>query len=110
MPPHLDVEFDHDEKVVRDGWANHFVGSMSDGGHLYLTSRRLIFRAHRVNVFKMNGTWPVADVREIIPGRVPTEMTLVLTDGSQHRFVVWQRRRWMRAIEEARDGGRTVSG
>jgi hypothetical protein len=96
------VELHKDETVIRDGWANHFVGSLSDTGHLFLTNRRLIFHAHRMNLFGVNGALPVGDVREMIPGRVPTELTLVLADGSRHRFAVWHRKTWMRDIEAAR--------
>lgn len=98
------IELAHDEKLVMDGWANHFVGSLSDSGHMFLTTQRLIFHAHRINLFGQHGTLPVADIREMLPGRVPTELTLVLADGSRHRFAVWHRRRWMRAIEAVRDG------
>lgn len=102
MPSSFDLALDEDEKLLRDGWANHFVGSLSDTGHLFLTTRRLVFSAHRVNLFGVNGTLPVASVIEMIPGRVPTELTLVLADGVRHRFALWHRRRWMKAIEAAR--------
>lgn len=109
MPAELKLELDPDEKIVMDGWANHFVGSAGDTGHMFLTNRRLIFQAHSINIFGKHGALPVADVREMIPGRVPTELTLVLADGSRHKFAVWHRR-WMKAIEAARDGGTAVSG
>lgn len=104
MPASFAFDLDDGEKLLRDGWANHFVGSLSDTGHLFLTTHRLIFRAHRVNLFGVDGTLPVATVVEMLPGRVPTELTLVLADGTRHRFAVWQRRRWMKAIEAAQSG------
>jgi hypothetical protein len=100
----LGIELDEGETMIMDGWANHFIGSVGDSGHLYLTSRRLIFRAHRVNLFGQSGALPVPEITELAPGRVPTELTVVMADGSRHKLAVWYRRRWIRAIEAARAG------
>ena len=98
----LAVELGHGETVIRDGWANHFVGSVGDSGQLWLTSRRLIFQAHRVNLFGQHGALPLPEIEELIAGRVPTELTVVMTDGSRHRFAVWHRKSWMREIDAAK--------
>jgi hypothetical protein len=101
-----ELDLDDGEVLIRKGKANHFVGSISDGGRLRLTNRRLIFRAHRVNLARVSGTIAVADVVDFVTGRAPTDLTLVLTDGKTERFALWHRRHWIADIKAAAEEAR----
>jgi hypothetical protein len=101
-----DFDLQDGEVLIRKGKANHFVGDISDGGRLRLTSRRLIFRAHRVNLARVSGSIAVADVVDFVTGRAPTDLTLVLTDGTTERFALWRRRDWIADIRAAAEQAR----
>lgn len=97
----LSLDLHDGEVLIKTGWATHFVGRLSDTGRLSLTSRRLIFQAHRISLFGVSGTIPVADVVDFITGRVPVDLTLVLKDGRNERFAVWPRGQWISEIRAA---------
>ena len=101
-----DIDLEGGEVLIRKGKANHFVGSISDGGRLRLTNRRLIFRAHRVNLTRVSGSIAVADVVDFVTGRAPTDLTLVLADGTTERFALWHRRDWIADIRAAAEQAR----
>ncbi len=70
---------------------------------MFLTNRRIIFRAHRLNFFGVSGLWPVAAIEGFVRGRVPTEVTVLFAGGERERFAVWHRSRWIKEIEAVRD-------
>lgn len=97
-----------DETLLHEGPANYFRGLEAVGGWLTLTSRRLHFRSHGMNV--QNETWelPLASIRDVDTaatlGIIPNGLRFTTTTGGKERFVVQGRRKWKDAIGEARRG------
>lgn len=95
-----------DEILLHEGPANHFRGAEAVGGWLYLTSRRLLFLSHGMNV--QNAAWehPLAGIRTVetasTVGIIPNGLRLTTSAGATERFVVQGRRKWKDAIEKAR--------
>lgn len=97
-----------DETLLHEGPANYFRGLEAVGGWLTVTSRRLHFRSHGMNV--QNETWelPLASIREVDTaatlGIIPNGLRFTTSAGGTERFVVPGRRKWKDAIERARRG------
>jgi hypothetical protein len=89
------------EQLLEQGPANHFKGTESVGGWLYLTDRRLVFRSHRFNVQNHTLSVPLSEIRDAQPCTtawiVPNGLRVVTTHGDE-RFVVEGRRSWVEAI------------
>jgi len=101
--------FDADEKVLHHGPANHFKGIESVGGKLFLTSRRLRFRSHALNVQAHDESFPLADIATVEPTRtlgiVPNGIRVTLRDGRRERFVVTGRATWVAQLLRALGSG-----
>ena len=99
-----------EEKAVRDGPANLQRGIESVGGRLFLTSRRLVFEPHGVNVQSRRLALRLRDIDDVytswtrllglIP-LVPNSIAVTTRDGKTHRFVLFGRADWVRAILDA---------
>lgn len=94
--------FEPDEEQLREGPANLFRENEAVGGWLWLTQRRLIFRAHQLNVQAQEQALPLHDIVrvEAVPTFwfIPNGMRVTLHDGQRFRFVVSQRGQWVREL------------
>ena len=95
------------ETLVKEGPANHFVRVEGVGGWLYLTSQRLCFRSHKVNVQNHELSIPLSEIRStkksLTAGIIPNGLMVETANGSE-KFVVNGSRGWVDAIELARSG------
>ncbi len=96
------------EEVVWQGPANHFFnGEGVGGGWLYLTTRRLFFRSHAVNVQPHETNLLLADIAEATPrltaGFIPNGLLIRTISGAEERFVVDGRKRWCSEITNAKN-------
>jgi hypothetical protein len=86
--------------------ANLWRGPESVGGHLTLTRERLSFRAHSLNIQTEPLDLPVAEIvsarRYRTLGIVPNGLAITMASGSEYRFVVGKRDRFIAGIEAAR--------
>lgn len=108
------IELRTGEKLIHEGGANLHRGWEAVGGHLYLTSQRLLFQSHSFNVQTGNAEIPLAEVASlrlcwtkflgIIPV-FPNSLAVHTTNGSEHRFVVHGRQAWSDAIRQQLDLG-----
>ena len=106
------IELRTGEKLIHEGGANLHRGWEAVGGHLYLTSQRLLFQSHSFNVQTGNAEIPLAEVASlrlcwtkflgIIPV-FPNSLAIHTADGSEHRFVVQARQSWSDAIRQQLD-------
>jgi hypothetical protein len=99
------------EVVQREGRANLQRGIETVGGSLALTNRRLVFEPHALNVQTQVLEVPLASVASLALAWTkflnlfpifPNSLSVVLVDGTEHRFVVVGREEWMAEIEAAR--------
>jgi hypothetical protein len=101
------------EKVIKEAAANYKGGLV--GGTLQLTTHRLFFESHKLNVqtggvgidlreiASVSPTW--TKLAGLIP-ILPTSMTVTTKNGDVHKFVLGGRSDWIRAINEARNSHR----
>src|SRR5688572_23488408 len=101
-----DLVVEAGEEPLCAGPANHWRGIEAVGGKLFLTSRRLVFRPHRVNVQAEERAWPIDDVVDAQPTNtlwiVPNGLLVLLRDGRREKFVVEDRASWLARLAEAR--------
>lgn len=91
------MESMQNEKVYFDVFANLFKGVEAVGGKLKVTDSRLIFKSHSVNI--QTGTTEIimeqiakVEKRNTL-GIVPNGMSIITKDGTEHKFVLWNRSR-----------------
>ena len=94
------------ETTLHAGPANHFKGLESVGGHLWLTNGRLHFRSHKMNLQNHEWSTPLADIASVHAvktlGLIRNGLSVRLTSGAEHRFVVGDHERWVHDITSAR--------
>ena len=94
------------EEVVWQGPANHFFNGEGVGGWLYLTTGRLLFRSHAVNVQRHETNLALADITEATPrltaGFIPNGLLVRMVSGAEECFVVDGRKRWCAEISNAK--------
>jgi len=100
------------EEIVRRGGANLQRGLEMVGGHLYLTTERLIFEPHIINIQRKNAIVNLEDVIEVakcwskflnaIP-LLPNSIVVKTKDGIIYKFVCFKREEWISAIKLAKE-------
>lgn len=98
------------ERVIKEAAANYKGGLI--GGTLQLTTHRLFFESHKLNlqtggigidlreIASVNPSW--TKLAGLIP-ILPTSMNVTTKKGDVHKFVLGGRGDWIRAINEARN-------
>ena len=103
--PFVATDLDSGEALLHQGPANHFVGSEAVGGSLMLTSKRLRFRSHKINVQNHDQSLPIERIASIEPvktlGLIPNGVVVHLRDGTKERFVVGNRSIWLTRVRKA---------
>ncbi|MEQ1506627.1 MAG: GRAM domain-containing protein [Myxococcota bacterium] len=107
------------ERVLRDGAANLQRGIESVGGRLTLTTARLVFESHALNVQTGTTVIPLSEIARIEPcwtkflGLIPLApngLAVTTAAGVEHRFVLFGRAAWLTAIVKAKDGAVDTGG
>lgn len=98
------------ETLMLEGPANHFKRAEGVGGFLWLTTKRLHFRSHKVNI--QNHEWN-ATLSDISTAQVTKTLGIFangllvrLSSGEKHHFVVNQNNLWVSSIMGAKEGKR----
>lgn len=96
------------ETLLKDGAANLQRGIETVGGRAYLTSRRLVFESHAINVQTGTTIIPLESITgvrkcwtrflNLIPV-FPNSVAIATTEGKEYRFVMFGRQSWIDAIE-----------
>ena len=98
-------EITNGKDVIIDGGANHFIGKESVGGWLFLTKDEIIFKSHGFNFQRHQltiGLNQISGVNAISTlGFVPNGLEIIALNGNNERFVVNNRRVWIKKINEA---------
>lgn len=99
------------ETITREGAANLQRNIETVGGHLYLTSERLVFEAHRFNLQRGTTVVELGDVLSLVPTWTkflgvfpvfPNSLSVHTRQGQEHRLVLFGRSVWAHAIGMAR--------
>ena len=99
------------ERLVRQTGASLQRGIEAVGGQLFLTTRRLIFEAHWLNVQRGRTVVPLRDVEDVwktwtkllwvIP-ILPNVLAVATAKGKTYRFIMFERDAWIRLIRETK--------
>jgi len=98
-----DVEAMPDSETTLTKVGAHLIhGWEAVGGHLTITTRRLVFASHAFNVQTGITDIPLQAIGRIdrcnTLGVVPNGLRITLPDGTRYHLVVWNRRRLMQMI------------
>jgi hypothetical protein len=93
------------ENVLFEGGANHFKGPEAVGGWLFLTPNDLYFKSHSINIQKHEIKIPIDQIEKAKPGFtfgfVPNSLIVILKNDSIEKFVVFERKNWVKEINNA---------
>lgn len=96
-----DLKSFKDKNLIYDSGANHIVRLESVGGWLYLTDNELIFKSHNFNINNHTYSIPLNKIKDVKPfltlGIIPNGIK-VITYDSVDKFVVYQRKEWIKHI------------
>lgn len=75
--------------------ANLFRGKEAVGGHLHFKESEMIFKSHSFNVQTGDTSIPYKDIANVQTrntlGLVPNGMLVTLKNGTEYKFVIWNR-------------------
>ena len=103
-----EIEMMNGETIIKEGAANLQKNIETVGGNLRLTNRRLVFKAHKLNVQGGVTELDLADVQSCRPcwtkflGLIPmfpNSLAVYTKHGKEYRFVLFNRHAWAAAIE-----------
>jgi hypothetical protein len=101
----MQIPLEDEEVIVRETEANHYIDGKLMIGRLFLTNRRLVFRAHLHNFHQYDITIDLGGVASVSYknniGIFSHGIWVHETSDLVHHFSVWSRRRWKEAIEAA---------
>jgi hypothetical protein len=96
-----------DEKLIKEGGANHFKNIEGVGGWIYLTDKRVFFKSHSVNIQRHELSIPLDSITEVIACMtlwfIPNGILIKTVDGDIERFVVEDRTAWVGEILLAKE-------
>ena len=79
-------------------------GGEAIGGHLYITSLRIAFEAHRMNRLKGVLSVPLSAIRSAAPWRAGLSVGVQVTTAVEElQFVSWSRKAVLQALSAARE-------
>ena len=94
---------DQSEEILADVRANLFRGLEAVGGRMKITTRRVLFEPHSLNVQTTPAQIPLSDIIEVTKRRtlgiVPNGLLIRTRSGMEYKFVVWGRQKLINIIE-----------
>jgi hypothetical protein len=101
------MELDPGEEYLKKNvTANLFRGIEAVGGWLSITTERVLFRSHKVNFQKQPLQIKLKDIAKIEKrhtlGLIPNGLRILLKNGKEFKFVVWNREQLIDMMDSAR--------
>jgi hypothetical protein len=91
-----------DENIVFQTPANHFKGAESVGGRLYLTTKRLVFKSHKLNIQNHELSINLTEIANInrynVLGVIKNGLKVSLKNNQIEKFVVEQADEWIKKM------------
>jgi GRAM domain len=92
------------EKLIKEGGANHFIKMESVGGWIYLTDSRLYFKSHCSNIQNHDISIALEEIVKVEKvntfGVIPNQLRLTLRSGKIERFVVSAASEWVNGLRK----------
>jgi hypothetical protein len=109
-PTLIEIELRDGETVVKVSLADRMQGLTQQGGKLWLTNQRLVFK----EIVLLNPdeySFPLDTITWVGKARHATipVMSVAFSDGRNEKFRVWGQRKWIAAIETATGGNASSS-
>jgi hypothetical protein len=102
---HMIIFLRCDERLLDSAGANLFRGIEAVGGWLYITSQRIFFQPHPLNIQRQLLELNISDITDAYEINtwkiIPNGMAVVTKSGTEYRFVVWGRARLIATIKSA---------
>jgi hypothetical protein len=105
----IKTELNINEILIKKGGASLQKGLETVGGHLYLTSQRLIFEVHAINIQAGNTIIDLSNIDStekcwtkflnVVP-LMPNSLAVHSKSGEEYRFVLFGRGAWQAKINE----------
>lgn len=84
--------------------ANLFRGREAVGGRLHFEEQQMVFKSHAFNIQTGDTTIVYTDIAQVHPrntmGLVPNGISVIVKNGVEYRFVVWNRKEIMAFLKE----------
>ncbi|MBT3864408.1 hypothetical protein HOE67_00865 [Candidatus Peregrinibacteria bacterium] len=100
----MDIQLKKGESIIKKGLANHFKGVEGVGGKLFLTTQRIFFKSHSLNIQKHEQSIPYSKIKSVGKRNtlfvIPNGMYIELLNGNKEKFVVFGRNKWISEIEQ----------
>ena len=91
------------EKLIKEGPANHFLNAEGIGGWVYLTDRRFYFKSHKGNIQNHELTIPLQEIVDAEKtntfGIIPNRLSLNLRNGKTEKFLVKGAKEWVNVLK-----------
>ncbi|KZR81477.1 hypothetical protein PMIT1342_01815 [Prochlorococcus marinus str. MIT 1342] len=113
MVPCVKTVLEVGEKLVKKSPANHQRGIETVGGMLYLTTARLIFESHALNIQAGVTTVSISEINRlrkdwtkflnVIP-IFPNTLAVTSRSGHEDKFILLRRTPWINEINKLKEG------
>jgi len=102
------VDTNPDEDILFQTPANHFIGVEGVGGKLYLTTKRLIFKSHKLNIQNHELSISLENINSAdsykILGVVNNGLAIITKQNTTEKFVVEQVDEWLKQLANRKNG------
>ncbi|MFH1286552.1 MAG: GRAM domain-containing protein [Candidatus Magasanikbacteria bacterium] len=100
----MDISLQEGESIIKESTANHFKGVEGVGGKLFLTTQRVFFKSHALNIQTHEQSIPYSEIKSVGKRNtffiIPNGMYVELLNGNKEKFVVFGRSKWISEIEQ----------
>lgn len=105
----VDFRLQEGEELIKKGKANYASNLINkQGGELYLTNQRLIFKAHGLNVGDKMTIINIDDIMTFEKATnmivIPNGLRIITQDGHKYKFVVYGRKKWVNELSKLING------
>lgn len=103
----IQIEIQEDEKILKEGAANHKVKFEAVGGKLFLTNERLVFQSHKINVQNHLFALALNEIKDWRKyktlGLFSNGLKITTQNNATEKFVVNKSDEWIRQIEKIKN-------
>ncbi|HED36955.1 MAG TPA: hypothetical protein ENI76_01710 [Ignavibacteria bacterium] len=100
----IQIELQEGENILKEGPANHKVKYESVGGKLFLTTKRLVFKSHKINIQKHIFELELNKINDCnkykTMGIIPNGLKISTNNNITEKFVVNRPNEWITHIEQ----------
>ena len=100
----INPQLDENEATEIEGPANLFRGIEGVGGRIFLTSKKVIFKSHKMNIQRGQTGIEYQNIKELVERKtakiIDNGIRIVTNDSKEYDFVVNERDLWFEEMKE----------